>query len=756
MRYEIISHICIFCFTHEKNDHGVTIKSLFFLGLILVAYSSIAGITGSELNQIFSASCSSQGSFTQRALADTDSLISIIEGLKDDDNCTSVASAISNLRGVKETLSSIAQTNQLNQEFESLLAEENQITNLILSTTDPNVINELNFLLRDVQIRKAQVQSEIDGPFGFENSNEANLYVYLVESSESIINTVSSNSNCVTKNPQILSSLAALSGGVSAITYAYNPAMALGFSAVTNIFGNTIEYFRKRPHRRLISRISRATSELEGYKCALESLSHTWCINDEAQKIVELKASLLTESSDEVHSTEKAITINDKEVPIFLSWLQAVKAGAAPSSSSEAERQSRVLFREASVESAERTGLGTIQEEEPRFNNAPPESKYDALKLVVLKLTNKSCGQSYNQIQSDSPLIEVFGGDTSRASYFLIGIDDDVVDANGNLIDFCVFRPSQRSGYTPDYQILRTRYLDWIDRARAIVADERTRIIQPDPLSVITLSYDPSGNEFGLAPLDAATRIYNFLITNIDESSLEENRGFRLIYNDTISRLRSIIEAIESSILMDNTDEISQVLIEISKLARLDNGIVLFQNRLEMIIRNSIQNYYRNHIGDNDPIVLQLLAANTFLDNLKFIKGTDNLALIMSDIQNAKRITLSNMSALLDVFGKNIKRVLKDNKKEIEETSDGEIRRIYQRNTAHFCLLLASMPSWPKDIPLQYCLNTNLPSVIRDGPTSPKITERYLSGSFSKRSCGFRKYIQKSKIYQKWGIQFPR
>jgi hypothetical protein len=206
--------------------------------------------------------------------------------------------------------------------------------------------------------------------------------------------------------------------------------------------------------------------------------------------------------------------------------------------------------------------------------------------------------------------------------------------------------------------------------------------------------------------------------------------------------------------LTGTVDRIADVLQEISKLANLDNGVVLFQNRLEMIIRNSIQNYYRTRIGGSDPVALQLLAANSFLDTLQGVKGSDNLALILSDINNAKKITLSNMSALLDVFGKNIKKILKKNTEEIDETSDRDIRAIYQKNTSHFCLLLSSMPTWPEDIPRDYCLGSSIPAAIPGGPSSPKITNGYLNSTFSKRSCGFRKFIQKSKVFQTWGIQF--
>jgi hypothetical protein len=730
-------------------------KRILLLTVLSLSFKAHSGISGSDVSKIFSSSCSSQGSFTQRALADTDSLITIIEGIKDDENCKSIASSVASLRGIRETLSSIGSSNELNQEFERLTAEENEIINLVLSSTDTTVIAQLESLLRDVQIRKAQLNAEIQGSTGFQLSSEAALYTYLVESSESLINSVNSNSKCLNKYPQAISSLAALGSGISAITYSYNPALALGFSAVTNIFGNTVEYFRKRPYRRLIGRVSNATTELEGYKCALESLSTTWCINDEAEKIVELKAKLLANNTNIVESSERAITINDKEVPIFLGWLKAVKAGAAPSSSSEGERQSRVLFREATVESKERTGLGIIQEEEPRFNSVPTESKFDTLKLVVLKLSGKRCTTSVgSSSQGENPLNEVFGGDTSRASYYLLGIDQDVRNTSGTIVDFCNFRPSDVPGYTPDYQILKERYSQWIESARSIVAEERTRIIQPDPLAVLTLSYDPSGNEYGLAPLDAATRIYNFLNKNIEESFLEENRGFRLIYNDTIRRLKGIIDSIENAILMQTTDDIALVLQEISKLAGLDNGIVLFQNRLEMIIRNSIQNYYRTQIGSNNSVALQLLAANSFLDTLKGIKGSDNLTLILSDINNAKKITLSNMSGLLDVFGKNIKKVLKKNQEEIQATNDPDIRDIYQRNTSHFCLLLSSMPAWPEDVPKSYCLGSSIPAAITGGPSSPKITGSYLNSPFSKRSCGFRKFIQKSKVFQTWGITF--
>ena len=150
------------------------------------------------------------------------------------------------------------------------------------------------------------------------------------------------------------------------------------------------------------------------------------------------------------------------------------------------------------------------------------EDKFSALKFVVTKLSGKYCSSSQiisgSQSSIANPLPEVFAGDTNRISYFLMGIDIDVLDGNGNIVDFCFFGLNNLPGFSPDYSVLRPRFLDWVNRARALVANERTQILQPDPLSVITLSYDPSGNEFGLSPLDAAVKVRNFLKNNIDEN----------------------------------------------------------------------------------------------------------------------------------------------------------------------------------------------------------------------------------------------
>ena len=171
-----------------------------------------------------------------------------------------------------------------------------------------------------------------------------------------------------------------------------------------------------------------------------------------------------------------------------------------------------------------------------------------------------------------------------------------------------------------------------------------------------------------------------------------------------------------------------------------------------MILRISIKEYLDSLDHDGSNEAAQLLAAESFVDVLSRISGTDNLALIAADIKRARPIAIGNMISFLDVFGENINRILEKNYELINESNDPILGEVYQRNASEICLLLSSMPSWPKDVDKKYCLGTMLEEVLPGGPSSTMITGDYLNQNFGERNCGYRNYIRKSKIYQEWGI----
>lgn len=723
---------------------------LLCLCVVNSAYASRVSIK--DLNNIFSGTCKTQGQFTTKALNDTNSLISIIEEVRDDKDCKSVIATVSRLKTLEQTLNQIDSTNDTGLQLEKLKAKESEILGQILTSTDPATTAQLEDVLRSIQVDAASLQTQID----FETTSGQNmryLYQNVVDTTESTLNAISSNTQCLNKNASLLSSVVTLGSSIAAATYTTFPAYALGLSAATQILGSTIEYFRKKPYQLIIRRISNSTLALEGYRCALESLSDTWCTSKDAERILKLKAKLRSQNINNNFNSQDIIVQNDHEIPAFIDWLKKVDAGVTPSSTSEGERQSRVLFREAEVESRERIGLGVIEEEEIRFNQAPPTGKLDALKLVIQKLVGFSCGGGPSGNAPSAVLNEIFGGSSTRAAYYLLGITDVVRNSNGNDISFCSFTAADLPNFIPDYNVMRTQFADWISQARALVAGERVRIMQPDALSTLTQAFDSTSNSYRIAPLDAIKRIRDFLKLPENLNNIQNGNAFALIYKDTVTRLDKIAKLIEDSILAFDNQSMTNALQQIAVLANLENGVYLFQNRLEMVVRNTLQNYLRNHLSADSELSAQLLAANSFIETLKIIKGSDNLALILNDISNSQHISLNNMKALIDTFGKNIRNVVKNISKDLKGTNDPQLKEVYSRSLGQFCLLLSSMPEWPEVIPQKYCIGTFLEPVLTGGPQSPKIDSNYLNQSFSKRSCGYRNFLRESRIYQDWGIK---
>jgi len=82
---------------------------------------------------------------------------------------------------------------------------------------------------------------------------------------------------------------------------------------------------------------------------------------------------------------------------------------------------------------------------------------------------------------------------------------------------------------------------------------------------------------------------------------------------------------------------------------------------------------------------------------------------------------------------------------------DETIAETYTEERAQMCFLLASMPELPRNLNTlnmqKYCYGLKLKSVMSGGPESAVLSQKYLSQPFSKRSCVYKDFLQKSKIY---------
>lgn len=711
-------------------------------------------IPGQEILDYFTATCPSQGDFTRKALSDARSLMSILDSIKNDEACTTVAGAISQLGNLSNKLSNLENQSYDQRELARLEGQEVELMNQLSTVTDPVIRDEIQVSIRSIQVEKAGHMASIDANRNYSGNSMASMYSQIVNTTNAAFSTVVSNYACLDKNSNILPAVTGLTSSIAASSSLINPALGLGLATASDFIGVITESIRQGRLGRRIRYIADGSTALEGYKCALESLTNRWCELTDAENFLKFKAKLRTQTNDQ-SGLLAVVKMTDRDIPVLLDWLSKIRAGVPASSSADASRQNRVFGREAMVRSANALGYGVFAEERPLFDSIQdPKSKYSVLRSIINKLVYQSGGESSpSGYQPSTPLSDIYNYE--YAPYYLLGLGTIPTDPESKeRIPFSSFDPFTQwpaGGYTPDIQIIMDQYFEWINIASQRVNQELRLVFQPDAISAVSSVFDRTGNKWKISAKEALINLIDFLDKNSPHRV--SHQVFTGLYKDTLRRLRTINELVENA-MINRDNDFQEALKGIFEAADLQFGTVIINGRLDTVVRLALDEYFASIKPSEQNQAAQLLAANSFLEVLKQVSGTDNLTGIAIDIRKAKPIAMNNMISFSEVFGSNINRTFRKNQHLIN-SNDPLISEAYKQNRAEFCFLLASLPQWPIAIPMNYCYGLKLESIIPGGPVTSSLDSNFINQPFSKRACIYRNFIRASKIYQDWGIKLP-
>jgi hypothetical protein len=341
---------------------------LIVIGLIICHNSWSQVTTAQNLMSYFSSNCRTQGEWTKAALADSLALMETLKSISQDLDCKSVSGAISQLSILNQQLTNLERTNDTQTKISQLDSQEQELLIQISNASDPTTLNALNETLRNIQFLRAGIigveraQSELMG------ADKAKILSSVVQIANSAFIQVTSNQKCLQKNPGILNTASSILSSVSATTALINPALGLGLTAASSFLGETIENVRKYRNNKLIRRISDNSIAMEGYKCAMETMAERWCQMRDAETFLLFKAEQRRHPNLRT-GLGTAIRLNDREIPVLIEWLNKIRSGVTPTTTSDAQRQSAVFTRETYVRSMEANGLGLIEENRKIYNS---------------------------------------------------------------------------------------------------------------------------------------------------------------------------------------------------------------------------------------------------------------------------------------------------------------------------------------------------------------------------------------------------
>jgi hypothetical protein len=730
----------------------------FILIIILLAVSPFAfseETPGLNLLNYFSANCRSEGEWTKAALADSQALASTLRDLSKDPDCQSVGGAIAGLDNLSAQLNNLSNVSYTQESIAKLNAQEQELMVQLSQSSNSKYLDQINSNLLDIQVQRAGFLAQEKSQKDLTSPSKVQILSGLVTTANSTFNQIASNQKCLQKNPNVLNTATAVMAAVGATAAMVNPALGLGLTAGSMILGATIEGVRKMNLSHDLRKLTDGSIALEAYSCALETMSDRWCQMKDAESFMNFKAE---QRYGNIMTSDlgKAVRLNDREIPVLIDWLNLVKSGVAPTNSADASRRNGVLAREAYVRTYESTGIGLIEQNRDLFKQATNDiERWNIIRGIVNSLA-PSAKDYYNSSSSSSnvknPLYDIYS--QGYSPFFLLGVDDGPsIQSNGNYISIDIWN---HSGYVPDLDKLKVKYLDWINKARILVNQELSQVIQPDPLQTLSIAFDKTRNRWKTSPMDAIKTIIIFLEKNPPTT---DDVIFNKIYASTLLRLKEIYGVTMNAVVNWDEGNVSDIKIPVGKTpieviydkASLQYGTVVIEARLDLIVRIALFELLKTSPPDDQVLVAQLLASDRFTETLSSMSG-DNLSRVRQDIDNGREITINNLDTFADLFGKNLNRILARLYSE-SNSSTGTIATTQKRSLARMCHLLLGVPHILNYVNVSYCQGSKMDPLIKGGPETKPLNVDSYKQDLNDRACVYREFFRQNKIFENWGIR---
>jgi hypothetical protein len=729
-------------------------KFILLLALLGSSFSYAEEVPGEKLLSYFSGSCKSYGQWTQIALDDSRALVGYLNSLQNDPDCGSAAGAINQLTNLSSQLAILKKSDSAKETIANYNAEEQELLIQLTKTTNTDAINSINGSLRDIQVKRAVLLNGSRASEKLAGEDYATLLSQVAQSANSSFQQLTAGQKCLDKHPGLLESATKIMASVGSAVTLVNPAMGLAMTGGAAFTTVTMEGIKKSRNAREVRKITDSTTTYQAYKCALESMSERWCQMKDAEAFLKFKASNRQNYLKD-KGLAQAITLNDREIPVILDWLNKVRNGVSPRTTADANRRSYVLTRELMVRSRSAGGLSLIEQNRKTYDSyqGNPLEQWKFLQTtIILNLAPQPTGMITTS-DIKNPMDDVIA--PMLAPYYLVGLDETdprIRNSQGIIYSFDTWPKPNEIIVTLDS--VKSRYIDWVNRASLLVNRELNEVQQPDPLQTLS-SANMDSEPWMITPLDALSTLIEFIESNAPSNP---DRDFRKIYSDTLSKLKVIHDVTATAIATgsmaphSNGNEVLTPIEEIYETAQLKYGIVVLQARLEMIVKLSILEYIKGSPEEDQILLAQLLASDRFYETISRMNGTSSFALLREDLKFGQAYTMKNLSGFMELFGFNINRSLRNLYQE-ELRSSPSIAKINRDLRTGMCFVAMGASNVSQFIDLSLCRGLKIDSSIPGGPDSATLTNEIFNRDIADRACLYREYIRQSDIFQKWQIK---
>lgn len=728
-------------------------KIFSYIILLVVSLPSFAEeVPGKNLLAYFSGSCKTSSQWTQAAIADSEALIQTLNAMANDADCAGAAGAISQLNNLSYQLATLDRLDSTKNTVAVLNAHEQELLIQLTQTTDPDTISDINETMRDLQLERAKLLYTERSAARLSGEDKVTILGQIAQTANSSFQQITANQKCIDKHPSLLNSATSIVAGVGAAVTFINPAMGIAMTAGATFAKISMDGIKANKHARKIRKIADSTVTFEAYSCALESMSDRWCQMQDAESFLNFKAKHRRRALRNPELAQ-AISLNDREIPVILDWLNKVRNGVAPRTTADANRRNVVLTRELIVRSKADYGQSLIEQNRKTYDSLEnnPTEQWLFLRSVIKSLAPQHGSES----NVKDPMSEVYA--PMYSPYYLVGLAEDdprIRTQNGTGPIEYIDSWTKPSGVIVTLDSVKERYLDWTNKAANLVNRELTEVQQPDPLQTLS-SANIEAEPWMVTPLNAFKTIADFLENNPPGSQQQE---FQIIYQDTLQKLRNIHDIATVAILtgdmtpFDVGETKRTPIEEIYEVAQLKYGIVVLQSRLEMIVRLSLLEYIKTSPTEDQILLAQLLASDRFYETISKMNGTSSYAILREDIKSGKAYTMKNLANFMELFGYNINRTLQKLYWE-EKRGSPTVAQANRDLRTSMCFLVLGAENVASWIDINLCTGLKMEAMEPGGPETMTINAETFKKDLAQRACTYREFFRQSDIYQKWGIR---
>ncbi len=304
----------------------------------------------------FGGACASLGSWSQAALTQTQTIIQVVETLKDDPNCKGIESIIPKIRMAQEELDGAPGESQRTDRIESIPTEVSALRNFAVSS--PELKDDVLSLLASRTMEGASLAAEAGpgvagaglaaaGPAGAIAAGVSQLQAKVrrasltgIEMLNQALAVLPSFDRCLVGRP---SQGLAMLGAAVKVSAAFASSEDGVASKIGDTIANLVTMLRNRKFTKVLANLDE-TQFWMSLSCLMETTAQSYCAARDARTVLNYGMSQLQNSG--APGTEgnplEGYYVLTRDIPSVSEWLQKIQFGITPKLSSDAAFKNRV------------------------------------------------------------------------------------------------------------------------------------------------------------------------------------------------------------------------------------------------------------------------------------------------------------------------------------------------------------------------------------------------------------------------------